>query len=47
MPWGGTVCYSYDIRGRKTAEFGTAIQPACFAYDEADRMVSFDHFPGR
>ena len=41
---GGTVCYSYDIRGRKTAEFGTAIQPACFAYDEADRMVSLTTF---
>ena len=36
---GGTTCYSYDIRGRKTAEYGTAIQPACFAYDEADRIV--------
>ncbi|MEI3559508.1 MAG: RHS repeat-associated core domain-containing protein [Akkermansia muciniphila] len=41
---GGTVCYSYDIRGRKTAEYGTAIQPACFAYDEADRMVSLTTF---
>ncbi len=41
---GGTVCYSYDIRGRKTAEYGTAIQPACFAYDEADRMISLTTF---
>lgn len=41
---GGTTCYSYDIRGRKTAEYGTAIQPACFAYDEADRMVSLTTF---
>ena len=40
----GTVCYSYDIRGRKTAEYGTAIQPACFAYDEADRMISLTTF---
>ena len=40
----GTTCYSYDIRGRKTAEYGTAIQPACFAYDEADRMVSLTTF---
>ena len=41
---GGTTCYSYDIRGRKTAEYGTAIQPACFAYDEADRMVALTTF---
>ena len=41
---GGTVCYSYDIRGRKIAEYGTAIQPACFAYDEADRMVALTTF---
>ena len=41
---GGTTCYSYDIRGRKTAEYGTATQPACFAYDEADRMVALATF---
>ncbi len=41
---GGIACYSYDIRGRKTAEYGTAIHPACFAYDEADRMVSLTTF---
>ena len=41
---GGTTCYSYDIRGRTTAEYGTAIQPACFAYDEADRMVALTTF---
>ena len=41
---GGTVCYSYDIRGRKTAEFGTAIQPACFAYDENDHMIALTTF---
>ena len=41
---GGTTCYSYDIRGRKTAEYGTAIQPACFAYDEADRIVALTTF---
>ncbi len=40
----GTTCYSYDIRGRKTAEYGTAIQPACFAYDEADRIVALTTF---
>ncbi len=41
---GHTTCYTYDIRGRKTAEYGTAIQPACFGYDEADRMVSLTTF---
>ena len=41
---GGTTCYSYDIRGRKIAEYGTAIQPACFAYDEADHMVALTTF---
>ena len=41
---GGTTYYSYDIRGRKTSEYGTATQPACFSYDEADRMVSLTTF---
>ncbi|WP_354833796.1 RHS repeat-associated core domain-containing protein [Akkermansia muciniphila] len=41
---GNTICYSYDIRGRKTAEYGTAVQPVCFAYDEADRMVTLTTF---
>ena len=41
---GGTTCYSYDIRGRKTAEYGTAIQPACFAYDENDHMIALTTF---
>ncbi|MCO8187876.1 RHS repeat protein, partial [Akkermansia sp. Marseille-P9185] len=41
---GGTTYYSYDIRGRKTAEYGTAVQPACFSYDEADRMISLTTF---
>ena len=41
---GGTTYYSYDIRGRKTAEYGTAIQSACFAYDEADHMVALTTF---
>lgn len=36
---GNTACYAYDIRGRKTAEWGTAIQPAAFTYDEADRLT--------
>ncbi|KXU53475.1 hypothetical protein HMPREF3039_02195 [Akkermansia sp. KLE1798] len=34
---GGTTCYTYDIRSRKTAEYGTAIQPACFAYVRRSR----------
>jgi len=37
---GNTACYGYDLRGRKTAEWGTAIQPLLFGYDEADRMTS-------
>ena len=37
---GNVAHYRYDIRGRKVAEWGTAIQPALFAYDEADNMVS-------
>ena len=41
---GGTTYYSYDIRGRKTTEYGTAVQPACFSYDEADRMVALTTF---
>ncbi|MCC8148056.1 RHS repeat-associated core domain-containing protein [Akkermansia sp.] len=41
---GKTTCYSYDIRGRKTAEYGTATQPLLFGYDEADRMVSLTTF---
>ncbi|KAA3298054.1 RHS repeat-associated core domain-containing protein, partial [Akkermansia sp. BIOML-A8] len=41
---GGTTCYSYDIRGRKIAEYGTAVQPSCFAYDEAGRLTSLTTF---
>ena len=41
---GNTTCYGYDLRGRKTAEWGTAIQPALFDYDEADRMTSLTTF---
>lgn len=41
---GDTICYSYDIRGRKTAEFGTATRPLCFAYDETDHMVTLTTF---
>ena len=41
---GSTTCYGYDVRGRKTAEWGTAIQPALFAYDDADRMTGLTTF---
>ncbi|MBT9450126.1 DUF4329 domain-containing protein [Akkermansia glycaniphila] len=37
---GHTARYAYDIRGRKTAEWGTGIQPARYAYDEADRLTA-------
>ena len=41
---GFTSCYKYDSRGRKIAEWGTAIQPACFGYDDWDNMVSLSTF---
>lgn len=41
---GKTTCYKYDIYGRKTAEYGTAIQPACFAYDEAGNLIRLTTF---
>lgn len=41
---GKTTCYKYDIYGRKTAEYGTAIQPSCFAYDEAGNMIRLTTF---
>ena len=41
---GNTVNYAYDVRNRKTAEYGTAIQPALFAWDDADRLVSLTTF---
>ena len=41
---GGTVCYSYDIRGRKTAEYGTAVHPVCFSYNGADQRISLTTF---
>ena len=41
---GNTSCYRYDARGRKVAEWGTAIQPACFGYDEMDNMVTLSTF---
>ena len=39
-----TTCYRYDVRGRKVAEWGTATQPACFGYDEADNMTTLRTF---
>lgn len=41
---GQTTCYVYDTRGRKTAEHGTGIQPALYAYDEADNLISLTTF---
>ena len=41
---GNTSYYKYDVRGRKIAEWGTAIQPACFEYDDADNMVAMSTF---
>ena len=41
---GGVTCYSYDIRGRKTAEYGDAIRPSCFAYDDSDHLIALTTF---
>ena len=41
---GKTSCYKYDLRGRKVAEWGTAIQPALFGYDNADNMTALTTF---
>ena len=41
---GHTACCSYDIRGRKIAEWGTGIQPCLFTYDDANRMTSLTTF---
>jgi len=41
---GNTANYAYDVRNRKTAEYGTAIQPALFAWDDADRLISLTTF---
>ncbi|MDO5452054.1 MAG: sugar-binding protein, partial [Candidatus Saccharibacteria bacterium] len=41
---GNTTCYKYDHRGRKIAEWGAAIQPACFGYDDLDNMTSLRTF---
>ena len=41
---GNTSCYHYDERGRKIAEWGTGIQPACFSYDDADNLISLKTF---
>lgn len=41
---GNTSCYKYDLRGRKIAEWGTVIQPACFSYDDMGNMISLRTF---
>ena len=41
---GNTSCYKYDHRSRKIAEWGTALQPACFGYDDMDNMTTLRTF---
>ncbi|MBQ8900467.1 MAG: hypothetical protein IJY72_05875, partial [Akkermansia sp.] len=41
---GNTSYYKYDLRGRKVAEWGTALQPACFGYDDMNNMISLRTF---
>lgn len=41
---GKTVCYAYDPRGRKMAEWGTGTQPLSFVYDTANRLVSLSSY---
>ena len=41
---GKTACYKYDLRGRKVAEWGTAIQPALFGYDDAGNLTALTTF---
>ncbi len=41
---GNTSCYKYDARGHKIAEWGTALQPACFGYDDMDNMTTLRTF---
>ncbi len=41
---GNTSCYKYDHRGRKIAEWGKAIQPACFGYDDMGNMTTLRTF---
>lgn len=36
--------YTYDSRGLKTSEYGTAVQPVCYSYDNAGRLVSMTTF---
>ena len=43
-PLGHTTCYRYDARGRKVAEWGTAVQPALYGYDDANRMTTLTTF---
>ena len=37
---GNTTNYRYDLRGRKVAEWGTAVLPVVYGYDDADHLVS-------
>ncbi|MBT9450582.1 RHS repeat-associated core domain-containing protein [Akkermansia glycaniphila] len=35
---GQTTCYRYDIRSRKTAQYGTAVQPIVWSYTDDNRI---------
>ncbi len=39
-----TSCYKYDLRGRKIAEWGSALQPVCFGYDDDDHLITLTSF---
>ncbi len=37
---GNTTCYAYDVRGQKIAEWGTAVQPSVFEYNDAGLLIA-------
>ena len=41
---GNTSYYKYDARSRKIAEWGSALQPACFGYDDMNNMTMLRTF---
>lgn len=41
---GNTHCYSYDIRSRKIAEYGTGMYPVSLFYDESNRLTELRTF---
>lgn len=44
---GLVACYKFDIRGRKVAEYGTAIQPVCYSYNDANLLTSMTTYRSR